>query len=160
MTFYQDVFLFFFFFNLILFAVVVIKCFMIGVNVWGVYLAPQNIPRAISVLTLGNKVILYCIVLDCIVLFLIVLYCSWYENTNKLLHWSRQVLAYRCTRKKRCEKDGVKGNMDGRLKADTVTVELTRPVVGLTESQAQARRWQKLFVVRAEYDLLPQPHDL
>ena len=43
-----------------LFAVVVIKCFMIGVNVWWVYLAPQNIPRAISVLTLGNKVILYC----------------------------------------------------------------------------------------------------
>ena len=28
------------------------------------YLAPQNIPRAISVLTLGNKVILYCIVSD------------------------------------------------------------------------------------------------
>ena len=26
-----------------------------------VYLAPQNIPRAISVLTLGNTVILYCI---------------------------------------------------------------------------------------------------
>ena len=25
------------------------------------YLAPQNIPRAISVLTLGNTVILYCI---------------------------------------------------------------------------------------------------
>ena len=24
------------------------------------YLAPENIPRAISVLTLGNKVILYC----------------------------------------------------------------------------------------------------
>ena len=24
------------------------------------YLAPQNIPRTISVLTLGNKVILYC----------------------------------------------------------------------------------------------------
>ena len=42
-----------------LFAVVVIKCFMIGVNVWWVYLAPQNIPRAISVLTLGNKVKLY-----------------------------------------------------------------------------------------------------
>ena len=42
-----------------LFAVVVIKCFMIGVNVWRVYLAPQNIPRAISVLTLGNKVLLY-----------------------------------------------------------------------------------------------------
>ena len=42
-----------------LFAVVVIKCFMIGVNVWWVYLAPQNIPRAISVLTLGNKVISY-----------------------------------------------------------------------------------------------------
>ena len=38
-----------------------IKCFMIGVSVWWVYLAPQNIPRAISVLTLGNKVILYCI---------------------------------------------------------------------------------------------------
>ena len=48
-----------------LFAVVVIKCFMIGVNVWWVYLAPQNIPRAISVLTLGNKVILYCIVSVC-----------------------------------------------------------------------------------------------
>ena len=41
-----------------LFAVVVIKCFMIGVNLWWEYLAPQNIPRAISVLTLGNKVIL------------------------------------------------------------------------------------------------------
>ena len=40
---------------------VIIKCFMIGVSVWWVYLAPQNIPRAISVLTLGNKVILYCI---------------------------------------------------------------------------------------------------
>ena len=39
---------------------VVIECFMIGVNVWWVYLAPQNITRAISVLTLGNKVILYC----------------------------------------------------------------------------------------------------
>ena len=40
------------------------KCFMTGVNVWWVHLAPQNIPRAISVLTLGNKVILYyyCIV--------------------------------------------------------------------------------------------------
>ena len=37
------------------------QCFMIGVNVWWVvYLASQNIPRAI-VLTLGNKVILYCI---------------------------------------------------------------------------------------------------
>ena len=51
-----------------LFAVVVIKCFMIGVNVWWVYLAPQNIPRAISVLALGNSYIvlklywiLYCI---------------------------------------------------------------------------------------------------
>ena len=32
---------------------------VVGVNVWWVYLAPQNIPRAISVLTLGNKVILY-----------------------------------------------------------------------------------------------------
>ena len=31
---------------------VVIKCFMTGVNVWWVYLAPQNIPCAISVLTL------------------------------------------------------------------------------------------------------------
>ena len=36
---------------------VVIKSFMIGVNVWCVYLTPQNIPRAISVLTLGNKVV-------------------------------------------------------------------------------------------------------
>ena len=44
-----------------LFALVVIKCFMIGVNVWWVYLAPWNIPRAISVLTLGNNVISYCI---------------------------------------------------------------------------------------------------
>ena len=34
---------------------------MIGVNVWWVYLAPQNIPRAF-VLTLGNKVVLYFIV--------------------------------------------------------------------------------------------------
>ena len=42
-------------------AVVVIKCFMIGVNVWWLYLPAQNIPRANSVLTLGNKVILYCI---------------------------------------------------------------------------------------------------
>ena len=56
--------LFFFFLSMndflpgCLFAVV-IKCFMIGVNVWWVYLAPQNIPRANSVLTLGNKVILY-----------------------------------------------------------------------------------------------------
>ena len=32
---------------------------MIGVNVWWVYMAPQNIPRAISVLTLDNKVVLY-----------------------------------------------------------------------------------------------------
>ena len=31
---------------------------MIGMNVWWVYLSPQNIPRAI-VLTLGNKVGLY-----------------------------------------------------------------------------------------------------
>ena len=37
---------------------------MIGMNVWWVYLAPQNIPRAI-VLTLGNKVILFRIVLWC-----------------------------------------------------------------------------------------------
>ena len=50
MIFYQDVCLF----------AVVIKYFMIGVNVWWVYLAPKNIPRAISVLALGNKVILYC----------------------------------------------------------------------------------------------------
>ena len=42
-----------------LFAVVVIKCFMVEVNARRVYLAPQNIPRAISVLTLGNKVVLY-----------------------------------------------------------------------------------------------------
>ena len=34
---------------------------MIGVNVWLVYLAPQNIPSAI-VLTLGNRVVLYCTV--------------------------------------------------------------------------------------------------
>ena len=34
------------------------KSFMIGVNVWWVHLAPQNIPRAVSVLTLGNKVVL------------------------------------------------------------------------------------------------------
>ena len=41
---------------------VVIKRFMIGMNVSWVYLAPQNISRAISVLTLDNKVIV-CIVL-------------------------------------------------------------------------------------------------
>ena len=52
MTFYPELFCF----------AVVIKCFMIGVNVWCVYLAPQNIPHAISVLTLGNKVV-YCILL-------------------------------------------------------------------------------------------------
>ena len=46
------------FFCFVFVAVVVIKCFMIGLNVWWVYLAPQNIPRAIIVLTLGNKVIL------------------------------------------------------------------------------------------------------
>ena len=44
-------------FLIIFFAVVVIKCFMIGVNVWWVYLAPQNIPHAIIVLTFGNKVV-------------------------------------------------------------------------------------------------------
>ena len=33
--------------------------FMIGVNVWRVYLAPQNIPSATG-LTPGNKVVLYC----------------------------------------------------------------------------------------------------
>ena len=33
---------------------------MIGVKVWWVYLAPQNIPSAI-VLTLGNEIVLYCI---------------------------------------------------------------------------------------------------
>ena len=41
-----------------LFAVVVNKYFIIGVNVWWVYMAPQKIPRAINVLTLGNKDIL------------------------------------------------------------------------------------------------------
>ena len=51
-----------------LFAVVVIKCFMIGVNVLLVYLAPHKIPHAISVLTLGNKVVLYRW-LECFVLF-------------------------------------------------------------------------------------------
>ena len=50
------------------------QCFMIGVNVWWVYLAPQNIPRAISVLTLGNKVILY----YCIV------YCLWLQPQPSL----------------------------------------------------------------------------
>ena len=34
-------------------------CFMIGVSVWWVYLAPENIPSA-TVLTLGNEVVLYC----------------------------------------------------------------------------------------------------
>ena len=47
---------------------VVIKCFMIGVNVLLVYLAPQKIPRAISISTLGNKVVLYRL-LECLVLF-------------------------------------------------------------------------------------------
>ena len=35
---------------------------MTGVNMWWVYLAPQNILRAIM-LTLGNKIVLYCTVL-------------------------------------------------------------------------------------------------
>ena len=34
---------------------------MIGVNVWWVYLAPQDIPRAISILTLDLAIKLYCI---------------------------------------------------------------------------------------------------
>ena len=38
---------------------------MLEVNVWLVYMAPQNIPRAL-VLTLGNKVILYSVILYCI----------------------------------------------------------------------------------------------
>ena len=62
-TFYQD-----FVVAVVVVSVVVIKCFMIGVTVWWVYLAPQNIPRAISVLTLGNKVILYCISLSWLVM--------------------------------------------------------------------------------------------
>ena len=61
-TFYQD------FVVVVVVAVVVIKCFMIGVTVWWVYLAAQNTPRAISVLTLGNKVILYCISLSWLVM--------------------------------------------------------------------------------------------
>ena len=43
-----------------LFAVVVIKCFYDWSECVMSDLAPQNIPRAISVLTLGNKVVLYC----------------------------------------------------------------------------------------------------
>ena len=39
------------------------KTFVIGVNVWWVYLEPQNIPNAI-VLTFGSKVVLYCITLQ------------------------------------------------------------------------------------------------
>ena len=51
---------------------------MIGVNVWLVYLAPQNIPSAI-VLTLGNKTVLFCC-------------CTWhdYDLTHKATpqkHW-------------------------------------------------------------------------
>ena len=43
-----------------LFAVVVIKCFMIGMNVWWVYLAPQNISHAISVDTWQSSyIVLY-----------------------------------------------------------------------------------------------------
>ena len=47
MTFYPD-------------AGVVILCFITGVNVRIVYVAPQDIPSAI-VLTLGNEAELYCI---------------------------------------------------------------------------------------------------
>ena len=39
-----------------LFAVVIYWCFMIGMNVWWVYLASQNIPCA-AVLRLGNRVV-------------------------------------------------------------------------------------------------------
>ena len=42
------------------FAVVAIICFMIGMNMWWVYLVPQNSPCGIT-LTLGNKVVLYSI---------------------------------------------------------------------------------------------------
>ena len=58
---------------------------MIGVNVWWVYLTPQNIPRAISVLTLGNKVVLYCIVPQ---------RHSWQGYSNVLQWHSRQDLKH------------------------------------------------------------------
>ena len=48
-----------------LFAVLKKKCFMIGVNVWWVCLAPENIPSA-AVLTLGSKAVLcVCTQLQC-----------------------------------------------------------------------------------------------
>ena len=71
-----------------LFAVVAVKCFMVGVNVWWVYLAPQNIPRAISVLSLGNKVILYW---NCIEIVLI-LYWNCIDIVLKL-YWNVKHLA-------------------------------------------------------------------
>ena len=37
------------------------------------YLAPQNIPRAISVLTLGNKVIMYGIIIIVVVAIIIII---------------------------------------------------------------------------------------
>ena len=46
---------------------------MTGVDVWWVYLALQNIPYA-TVLSLGNNIVLYCIVS---------LYCSWLYNAYK-----------------------------------------------------------------------------
>ena len=46
------------------------------------YLAPQNIPRAISVLTLGNRVILYSTVL-CVPLCMLVCACVPNEKKTK-----------------------------------------------------------------------------
>ena len=85
---------------------------------------------------------LYC------VLYCIVMWEHWQTSS------SRQVLAYRCKKKKKknvARKTASRATCrDWRLKADTVTVDVRRLVAGLTESQAQAQRWQKLFVVRAE----------
>ena len=59
---------------------------MFGVNVWWVYLAPQNIPRAI-VLTLGNKVIFYCIC--------IVLYVTKDRQITVLIFWLQHLKKYK-----------------------------------------------------------------
>ena len=53
---------------------------MIGVTLWWVYLAPQNIPGAI-VLTFGSKILLFCIVLW----WSIKEFCEWRVVDNKCI---------------------------------------------------------------------------
>ena len=82
-----------------LFAVVIYWCFMIGMNVWWVYLAPRNIPSAV-VLTLGNKVVSTCGATDCLSLTTYITHpCSistclfsWSRESNSDEQWAAQLV--------------------------------------------------------------------